>query len=1081
MYKNISDKFKTELFNRSRMNRGYITPIEEFSKKGTNININNSVVGKTSIKLAGKSTQVVSTDPISPSPDYPSEIESISGNVEIKSTGINQWNNDLVNTKNVTKNIDGFTMNNIWGVNVLENKDVLKTFKPNTKYTIKIISKILAKPTTLGTSGTSGYDLVLYRANNSVWLPLNNYEKYTANVGDIFTSYKTITTLADLTDLRVLGYSFYGNNDGSTNYKGAGSVEIQQIMVAEGTYTESNFPNYESYQSSSTIVDLKGNELTKYDELIIEDGRATLQKKSRHLSLAIKDMNNSEEFPGWMHQTQLKEDYPNLNNSFNNANINMISNITKDSTNIGLNTTSSTNVLILFKKLFNGMTQTEIKTNYPDLVFDLIYELSEPYEIDLGKITTLKTFNGTTYITNSEDADMEVEYNGHGEKINNFVQSQFSVISRSSVDGKIIGNVIAKDFQCQIYNAKNYDLANKEIDVFTGLKFQDETEEYVPWGKFIIDTYENVESSNYVTIKALDYMIKFNPSYVDNNSYPCYFKDWVVNFLNYFEVESGQLSYKLTTDAEIDTHKRYYKKIGNDFELIEEPNIEEISTYYEVTFGGLSNENFYVSETPEIANLTGRQILKSIAKMFGSFATIGRDNKLYFKLKEVPTDSSEIPKLSRSVLHSLTKNQEYSPINVVVLKLGQVEGENITKRDETSVLENGEHIIQIEDNVFLNSQEKREAAIDELFDRLNGFTYVDFSSEWKSFMYLDVGDAIQVQNKDDDEYFDSILLNQVVYIPNTTKSTISAPSESKTDEKYQFTEEQKQWNLFTELRVNKVEGEITSTTKKTQNIEDNLNDNYYTKTNINELVQTSETGITNTFSEAGGNNIFRNTGLWFADDKDNTYEYWQGEVIKNTNDSASSNSSMLLLNGSLSQEQEVPNGNYSISFYYQKLIELANASVVINEIEYQLDSTEVKQFYTGEQDSETKEYIVQPIIVTNGHIKIEFKCDTNNGVEVYDLMCNKGSVKLAYSQNQNETTTDTVNISKGITITSSVDENVKFKANYDGIRVLDGNNTVKTKFTDKGMETDEAKITEKAEITGLLFQEVDEQSWITKM
>ena len=211
------------------------------------------------------------------------------------------------------------------------------------------------------------------------------------------------------------------------------------------------------------------------------------------------------------------------------------------------------------------------------------------------------------------------------------------------------------------------------------------------------------------------------------------------------------------------------------------------------------------------------------------------------------------------------------------------------------------------------------------------------------------------------------------------------------------------------------------------------------------------------------------------------YEFWDGNVLRKSNDKASNNNSMLLQKGSLSQEPEVPNGNYSISFYYQKLIELANASVVINENEYQLDSTEVKQFYTGEQDSETKEYIVQPITVTNGHIKIEFKCDTNNGVEVYDLMCNKGSVKLAYSQNQNETTTDTVNISKGITITSSVDENVKFKANYDGIRVLDGNNNVKTKFTDKGMETNEAKITEKAEITGLLFQEVDDQTWITKM
>ena len=65
---------------------------------------------------------------------------------------------------------------------------------------------------------------------------------------------------------------------------------------------------------------------------------------------------------------------------------------------------------------------------------------------------------------------------------------------------------------------------------------------------------------------------------------------------------------------------------------------------------------------------------------------------------------------------------------------------------------------------------------------------------------------------------------------------------------------------------------------------------------------------------------------------------------------------MLLQNGTLEQEQEVPNGYYSISFYYQKLNQLCNASVVINDVEYPLESMEVKQFYTGEKDNETGEF-----------------------------------------------------------------------------------------------------------------------------
>ena len=111
-----------------------------------------------------------------------------------------------------------------------------------------------------------------------------------------------------------------------------------------------------------------------------------------------------------------------------------------------------------------------------------------------------------------------------------------------------------------------------------------------------------------------------------------------------------------------------------------------------------------------------------------------------------------------------------------------------------------------------------------------------------------------------------------------------------------------------------------------------------------------------------------------------------------------------------------------------------------------------------------------------------YTCDINNGCEIYDLMGNVGDVGLAYTQNQNETTTDTVNISKGITITSS-DTNTTFKAQSDGIRVFnsrDLDNPV-TEFVDTGMITDEATIKNKSQIVGTLWQEVDGQTWITRL
>ena len=127
--------------------------------------------------------------------------------------------------------------------------------------------------------------------------------------------------------------------------------------------------------------------------------------------------------------------------------------------------------------------------------------------------------------------------------------------------------------------------------------------------------------------------------------------------------------------------------------------------------------------------------------------------------------------------------------------------------------------------------------------------------------------------------------------------------------------------------------------------------------------------------------------------------------------------------------------------------------------------------------------VLRTIEVNSQNIKIDFISDANDACEVYDFMVNAGKVRLAYSQNQNETTTDTVNISKGITITSSADENIVFKADYDGIRVYEKNNMSSpiTYFTEKGMTTKEMVVEDKGEISGVLIQEIGNQTWFTKI
>ena len=95
-------------------------------------------------------------------------------------------------------------------------------------------------------------------------------------------------------------------------------------------------------------------------------------------------------------------------------------------------------------------------------------------------------------------------------------------------------------------------------------------------------------------------------------------------------------------------------------------------------------------------------------------------------------------------------------------------------------------------------------------------------------------------------------------------------------------------------------------------------------------------------------------------------------------------------------------------------------------------------------------------------------------------MANKGTVKLAYSQNANETTTETVNISKGITITSTNMETI-FKANANGIKILTLQKETIAYFTDKGLSTNELIVKNKAQMCSTLISEVGDQTWFTRM
>lgn len=504
----------------------------------------------------------------------------------------------------------------------------------------------------------------------------------------------------------------------------------------------------------------------------------------------------------------------------------------------------------------------------------------------------------------------------------------------------------------------------------------------------------------------------------------------------------------------------------------------------------ITNGNFVVENNQFLNDETFGDVICAIAQTSGDFATITNEGKLqlifYTETNEIIEDYVE-----------LEDKRDTRPITCLSIGTSQVQGQDAEVKDAELIEQYGENWFIINDNPFTYTLEKREQIKTAIFDKVKGFGYSAFVSKYAFKPYYTLGDRIQFRNKDGDLVSSIVLRIETNY----DDITLSAPSIIDATVEYQNPNSVYDIAKRAEIIANQNSAEVQIATNKTSQLEDTLNNNYYQKTAIDNLIINTETGVTNTFSEAGGNNIFRNTGLWFEVDEgisrllfpsdtlypsdsiylnaDTSYEFWDGYAVRNSNDKAANKNSILLQSGTFSQEQDVPNGTYSVSFYYQKLNQFANASVRINEKEYSLNSLDVKQFYTGEKDNDGN-YIVDPVEVTSRHLKIAFFCDVYNGVEIYDLMVNKGSVKLAYSQNENEVTTDTVNISKGITITSSNTE-TKFKANSDGIRITKLNNDVVSFFTDKGLDTKEAIVEDEANICNTMIIEVGDQTWFTRM
>ena len=619
--------------------------------------------------------------------------------------------------------------------------------------------------------------------------------------------------------------------------------------------------------------------------------------------------------------------------------------------------------------------------------------------------------------------------------------ADFSIDSGCYVDGNIIGSIYIKKLEGNLLAVPdNIELIDKPIQAQIGVKYANNTTEYINMGNYTVERPNDEKTANKSKITAYDNLMnKINDKYICGIDYT-----------------GGNITLQ---DVYID--------------VCSQLNLTPSSTSF-------INDDIPVENNPFTNNETNRIVLQTVAKIACSFITI---DEVTDEIDLSWLSDSENPDYTFQLSDYSTLEGgtiEYGPVNSVTIKNSAVDDENITQQDSESIEEYGEHSVIISEDYILYNSTLRQQAITAIFNRLNGLKYVDSKITcYYGKPFLKIGDKIRIY-KDSENYFDTYVLKHNFKYDGAFTSIIESPALTSQEIKTKQDISLKEALRNTEIKVDKQNGTIELLNTQTTQIQDNLNNNYYDIEQTNDLIANVETGLTNTFTQSGGNNILRNTGLWFKQsDSNNPFEYWTGTALQASNDNASCKTSIILQDNDFKQSQQVANGNYTISFKYKKLISLATATVTINDRTYNLTETSDTEFYTGQKDN-NGEYIVQPLEVSSNQISIKFTSDTDNAVEIYDLMCNQGTEKSVWSQNQNETTTDTVNISQGITIISNT-KNTKFKADADGVRIFDKNDSTNsnpiTEFTDKGMTTKEAIIENQATIVGILRQQVGDQIW----
>lgn len=284
---------------------------------------------------------------------------------------------------------------------------------------------LLAKPFLFGVHSTSGYSNINDRvaSTDGFCLKAGTYV-VSGQINDSWTLYingMRDTTTANGYQVSYVGRVFTIPDDGlynvqfnKTDGNSFTSAELQVLNNSVQVEIGSTPTGYEPYKGQTlTISTPKGLPGISSTCDKIDLARGVHSHRFVRYSLAVADMNSSEDYPGWKN-TGIAEYYPDASNAIGRYGALSMCNIDKNpSDSVHINTKSGADVLMIPNP--NNMTQSEWKSKYPNLVFELLVSIPTPIETplseeELAAFDALHTYRDHTTVSNDGFAYMELEY-----------------------------------------------------------------------------------------------------------------------------------------------------------------------------------------------------------------------------------------------------------------------------------------------------------------------------------------------------------------------------------------------------------------------------------------------------------------------------------------------------------------------------------------------------------------------------------------------------------------------------------------------------------------------------------------------